>query len=179
MRLSAAVLATALTSGNAFQVAPTLRGNHGASRSVRPLMSVDPSKVLRRAEFWEPESCTVLDVVNVLGRWETSSEWATRDQFAVVEKARAENMAQGASVERFEYAKRNNLGERVALVLNAPKLPFKDEKLAASVGKTVEEMNALPVNKVAAKVLSASQSLQLTGLSVCCHEFVYHTSPGR
>ena len=33
--------------------------------------------------------------------------------------------------------------------------------------------------KVAAKVLSASQSLQLTGLSVCCHEFVYHTSPGR
>lgn len=117
------------------------------------MMSADPDKVLRRAEFWEPQTCTLLELINVLGRWESSTEWATRTEFAVVDKARDENMAQGASVKRFEYAQRNSLGERVALNLNAPKLQFKDEKLAASVGKTVEEMNAMPVSKIASDVL--------------------------
>ena len=129
------------------------------------MMSADPDKVLRRAEFWEPETCTLLELINVLGRWESSTEWATRTEFAVVDKARDENMAQGASVKRFEYAQRNSLGERVALNLNAPKLQFKDEKLAASVGKTVEEMNALPrPSKYACNVVYDALAQSKSGL---------------
>ena len=95
----------------------------------------------------------MLELVNVLGRFETSSQWKERTEFAVVAKAREETMAQGASVERFDYAQRNGLVERVALNLNCKKLPFTNEKLAASVGKTVEEMNAMPVSTVATEVV--------------------------
>ena len=72
-----------------------------------PAPGVELDKVYRRAEFWEPESTTLLEIVNVLGRWQKADQWADRTEFAVVESARAENMRQGASVERFDYAKRN------------------------------------------------------------------------
>ena len=123
-------------------------------RAAAPMMSaVDVDKVYRRAEFWEDETATLLDIVNVLGRWEQANEWSDRTKFAVVDSLRTENMAQGASVERFDYAKRNGYVERVALVQNAPELPFRDERLAAWVGKTVEEMNSLPVSKVATSIV--------------------------
>ena len=116
-------------------------------------MSADLNRVFRKAEFWEDDECTLLDIVNVLGRWDKASEWSSRSEFSVVEVARKENMAQGASVDRFEFAQRNGQVERVALQQNAPKLPFKNAKLASWAGKTVEEMDALPVNKVATAVV--------------------------
>ena len=61
-------------------------------------------RVFRRAEFWEPETCTMLEIANVLGRWESASEWAERTQFSVVDNQRAESMAQGATKQRFEMA---------------------------------------------------------------------------
>ena len=123
-------------------------------KAISPIMSaVDVNKVYRRAEFWEEETCTLLDIVNVLGRWETASDWSDRTKFSVVDSARKENMAQGASVERFEYAKRNGYVERVALEQNVPELSFTNERLASWVGKTVDEMNALPVSKVATSVV--------------------------
>ena len=120
-------------------------------RTPAPSMSatVDADKTYRTAQFWEEDSATLLDIANVLGRWETASEWANRTEFSVVQVAREENMAQSGSLERHEYARRNKLAERIALMQNGPKLPFKNERLAASLGKTVEEMNALPVNDVA------------------------------
>ena len=123
-------------------------------RTIAPAMvDVDVDKVFRRAEFWEEETATLLEVVNVLGRCDKCSEWLERTEFAVVEKAREESMRQGASVERYDYARRNGLVERVALSMNANKLPFKNEKLAASVGKTVEEMNEMPVSPVACEIV--------------------------
>jgi hypothetical protein len=62
-------------------------------------------------------------------------------------------MAQGASLERYEYAQRNGLAERVALSQNVPKMPFKNEKLAATFGKSVAEMDAMPVNSAALAVI--------------------------
>jgi len=82
----------------------------------------------------------------VIGRWESCSEWLERTRFAVVEDARKENMVQGASVERYDYARRNGLVERLAMVQNVPQLPFRDERLAAWAGKSVREMNAMPVS---------------------------------
>ena len=46
-------------------------------RAAAPMMSaVDVDKVYRRAEFWEDETATLLDIVNVLGRWEQANEWS-------------------------------------------------------------------------------------------------------
>lgn len=113
----------------------------------------DLDKVFQRAEFWEDGECTLLDIVNVLGRWDSASEWAERTEFAVVESLRQENMAQGASVERHEYARRNGYVERIALQQNAQKLPFKNVGLAAWAGKSVAEMDAMPVTKVATDIV--------------------------
>jgi len=119
-------------------------------RAPTPAMSVaDAGKTFRPAQFWEDETATLLDIANVMGRWESSSEWTERSEFSVVQVTRDENMAQAASLERFEYAQRNKLAERVALLQNVPKLPFTNEKLAASFGKSVEEMNAMPVSQAA------------------------------
>ena len=132
--------------------------------SLSPAPGVDLSKVYRRAEFWEEETCTLLDIVNVLGRWDKCSEWSERTEFSVVEAARVENMAQGASVERFEYAKRNGYVERVAMVQNVPKLPFKNAELAAWAGKTVEEMDAMAVNSVATSIVFDALAQSKSGL---------------
>jgi len=117
------------------------------------MSAVDASKVYRTAQFWEEDSATLLDLANVLGRWETASEWADRTEFSVVQVAREENMSQSASIERHDYARRNKLAERVALMQNGGKLPFKDEKLAASFGKTVDDFNAMPVNDIALGII--------------------------
>jgi len=120
-------------------------------RAPAPAMSADPEKVYRRAEFWEPERCTLLDVANVLGRWEAAAQWGVRTQFSIVAKdaVREGSMAQGATKERYEMARRNNAVERVALVQNINKLPFKNDKLAASFGKTAKDFQKMPLNPAA------------------------------
>lgn len=124
------------------------------SRAPAPIMLAnDPAKTLKRAEFWEEDTCTLLDVANVLGRFESSDEWALRRQFAAAQSRRSEDMAQGATIERFEFAQRNKLVERVAFQQNIPQLKFKDAKVAASFGKSVKEFNAMPVDKVALDVV--------------------------
>ena len=115
-------------------------------------------------QFWEEETATVEEIANVLGRWESCTEWADRVEFSVVTKAREEQMAQGSTVERHDYARRNGLVERVALAQNAPKLPFTNAKLAASFGKTVEEFDAMPVSQTAVNIVYDSLAQSKTGL---------------
>jgi hypothetical protein len=50
-------------------------------------------------------------------------------------------------------ARRLGMVERVALVQNAPRLPFTNERLAASFGKTAAEFDAMPVSKAASNVV--------------------------
>jgi hypothetical protein len=116
-------------------------------------MMSDPGKSFRRAEFWDGEQCTLLDIANVLGRWESAGEWAERMQFSLYKSRRVENAAQGATLERYEYAQRNNLVERVAMQQNVPKLPFRDTQLAASFGKSTEDFEAIPVSLAAVDVV--------------------------
>ena len=117
------------------------------------MSAADTAKTFRSAQFWEEDTATLLDIVNVLGRWESCNEWAERTEFSVVTVTRDETMAQGATLERYAYAQRVGAAERVALLQNAPKLPFRDESLAASVGRTVEQMNAMPVSAAAAGIV--------------------------
>ncbi|KAL3905789.1 MAG: hypothetical protein SGPRY_010791 [Prymnesium sp.] len=116
-------------------------------------MAMDASKVYRRAQFWERESCTLLDICNVLGRWDSVTEWAQRTAFAAPAARRVDSMALGATLERYEYAQRNGLVERVAMQQNVGKLPFKNAKLAAAFGKSVAEFNAIPVSSTAVDVV--------------------------
>mmetsp|Transcript_23071 Transcript_23071/g.72504 ORF Transcript_23071/g.72504 Transcript_23071/m.72504 type:complete len:167 (-) Transcript_23071:694-1194(-) len=117
------------------------------------MSAVDLEKRFKRAEFWEAGDASLLELINVIGRWESCSEWLERTRFAVVEDARKENMVQGASVERYDYARRNGLVERLAMVQNVPQLPFRDERLAAWAGKSVREMNAMPVSRAAVEIV--------------------------
>jgi len=116
-------------------------------------MQARSDKVFRRAEFWEGEECTLLEIVNVLGRWEVAEEWAERTEFSVVQDTRVENMAQGATKERYEMARRNGLVERLALIQNAPKMPFTNAPLAAAYGKQVADFQAMPVSKASVNVV--------------------------
>lgn len=117
------------------------------------LLAADPEKVYRRAEFWAPDSCTLLELANVLGRWESSSEWSERTEFALAQARRDEDMAQGATKERYDYAQRNGLVERVALQQNVPKLPFTNAPLAAALGRSVADFEEMPVRPAAVDVL--------------------------
>ena len=112
----------------------------------------------RRAEFWD--GCgptTLLDIANVLGRWETCDEWSTRTEFTEVENASEMTEAQGGTRKRYEMAQNLGQVERIALVQNCAKLPFRDEALAASCGLTVADMNELPVNNIAVNVVLSSE----------------------
>merc|ERR1719253_818307 len=62
-------------------------------------------------------------------------------------------MDQSLTRKRHEMALRMGCAERAALFQNAPKLPFKDAALAASVGLTVEDFQTLPVTQSACNVL--------------------------
>merc|ERR1712032_1636285 len=57
------------------------------------------------------------------------------------------------TLQRYEMAQRMKTVERVALIQNCAELPFTNEKLAASVGRTVDDFNALPVTRAAIEVV--------------------------
>ena len=121
-------------------------------------MSVDTSKVFKRAEFWDGGDATILDIINVLGRFEEASQFGTRTEFAEVKNYRLEDEAQGATLQRYEMAQRMKVVERIALLQNCPKMPFTNAPLAASVGKSVDEFNAMKV--VVEDLKNKNQSLQ-------------------
>ena len=111
--------------------------------------------VWRRAAFWEPGKASLLEIVNILGRFESSSEWLKRTSFLELDKkeARAEDERNGYTLKRHEMALRMGCAERAALIQNAPNLPFTNAALAASVGLEVADFEGLPVRKMACEVL--------------------------
>ena len=146
-----------------------------------PAAGVDLDKVYRRAEFWEKDSTTLLEIVNVLGRWQKAEQWCERTEFAVVESACRENMRQGASVERFDYAKRNGYVERVALVQK-----FIDgtlRPLGSQTGIPLADLQNASLGMMQAPMRAAYSSGPLTSsplfLSaiVCVHQMAL--DPGR
>jgi len=125
------------------------------------LLEKSPDKsmadVWRRAAFWENETATMLEIVNVLGRYGSCSEWIERTQFVDLEAEgitnKVEDERQGLSKERHEMALRLKCGERAALFQNVPNMPFTNAKLAESVGLTVDDFQGLPVTRAACEIL--------------------------
>merc|ERR1712106_1104035 len=114
-------------------------------------------EVWRRAAFWENETATLLEIVNVLGRYESCSERTARSLFVDLDAegvtSRSEDPRQGLTRERHSMALRLKCGERAALWQNVPNKPFTNAALAKSVGLTVEDLNSLPVTRAACEVL--------------------------
>jgi len=109
----------------------------------------------RRGEFWNEETCTLYEVINVLGRMGPATEWGPRDFFVDVDAkmARKEIEDNSWTLKRYEMAQRMGTVERVSLQINAPGLPFTNAALAASVGKTIEDFEAVPVSRAAVNVV--------------------------
>lgn len=138
----------------AFRAVHSPRAQRPSLRSRACVMAVEgEDTIFRRAEFWAGDTCTLLEIANVMGRWEDASEWAERKEFAIVDARRKEDMAQAASLERYEMAQRMGVVERVALQQNVGGLPFRNEALAAAFGRTTEDFEAMPVSKVAIDVV--------------------------
>ena len=117
------------------------------------MIAPDPNRVFRRAEFWRPEQCTLLEIANVLGRWKSASEWAERTEFSVVQSKRKDSLAQAATKQRYDMAQRMGVVERVALQQNVRKLPFTNAQLAASFGKSIEEFENMPISSAAVDIV--------------------------
>jgi hypothetical protein len=130
------------------------------------LLAANPDLAIgfRRAEFWSNQTTTLLEVINVLGRFESCAEWRERSVFSVVENTRVEDEAQGETRERHDMAVRMKCSERVALYQNCPNLPFTNAKLAASVGLTVEDFAGLEVTKASCNVVYDALAESRSGL---------------
>ena len=123
------------------------------TRAAPDLLNVAAaSKTFRRAEFWSPGSASLLDVVNVLGRWETVDEWKDRTIFSVPE-SRDNSILNGATEERFRMAQKLGVVERVALLQNVKDLPFKNAALAKSLGLDVADFETLAINADAVNIV--------------------------
>ena len=101
--------------------------------------SGDLDRTFGRCEPWAPERATLLDVINVIGRFEDSSSWSKRYEFAVIEDEAAATTDQAATAKRRDFADKFDQVERIAFVTNVPALPFADAALASSVGLAVED----------------------------------------
>lgn len=122
--------------------------------------------VWRRSAFWENETASLLEIVNVLGRWERCSEWKDRTIFIDETDLRAkdEDERQALTTGRHQMALRLGCGERSAMFQNVPNLPFTNAKIAASVGLTVDDFQALPVTRAACNVLFDGLAESRSGL---------------
>jgi len=114
--------------------------------------------VFRRAEFWSNGTATVFEVINVLGRFESANEWGAREFFIDVppQLARKEIEDNSWTEKRYAMAQRMGTVERVAMqhnMVDLEKLPFTNAKLAASVGRTVEDFETVPISRVAVDVV--------------------------
>lgn len=118
---------------------------------------------LSRAEFWTNETATVLEVINVIGRWQSHTDIRERNEFTA-ESYRAEDLRQSGTEKRYKMAQKMKCTERYGLMCNAPKRPFTDEKLAASVGLTCADFNELPVSMAACNIAYDALAESRTGL---------------
>ena len=115
--------------------------------ALSPRLSGETSRRFGRCEPWAPEKATLLEVINVIGRFEDSAAWSTRETYAVVDDKASSTPEQAATESRGEFAKKFDQVERVAFIENVPRLPFTDDVLARSVGKMPEYFAAAEVER--------------------------------
>ena len=116
-----------------------------ALRHRRTAVRLSADQSFGRCEPWAPERATLLEVVNVVGRFEDSSAWAERTEVVVLEDDKVSSTEQAATAKRRAMAQKNDQVEKLAFVTNVPGLPFTDERMAAAVGRSVADFASMPV----------------------------------
>ena len=111
----------------------------GPRTPLAPRMMADPSRTFGRCEPWASERATARQIVGVVGRFADSASWRDRSSFATVDDASADTPLQAETENRYAVAKKLGQVERVAFLQNVRKLRFDDQRLAASVGATVDD----------------------------------------
>jgi hypothetical protein len=120
--------------------------------------------------------CTARQVVNVLGRWSESREWDSgsigrlldevlagecnfddytqqRAGLALAGDVNGVPSTAAATPRRRAFCQRNNLVQRYIFAANVGALPFRSAALASSVGATLAELSAEPVDPLAIDVV--------------------------
>ena len=121
------------------------------------------TKVVKRAEFWTNESATVLEIVNIIGRWNSHLDFKERSVFTE-ESYKDESLSQGATEKRHQMALKLGVTERIGLQQNIPNRPFTNEKLAASFGMTCADFEDIPVTVDACNVAYDALAESRSGL---------------
>ena len=144
-----------------------------ASRGGSIMMAVEPSvDFARGSDLLElGDRVTARQIANILGRWETHTDWDTigragklddlssgdfyEEDLEVVKTdySKGEAYYLARRPQRRAFCKKRNLVQRWVHAENVGSLPFTSETLAASVGATVEELNAEPVDDLAAQTV--------------------------
>jgi len=119
---------------------------------------------------------TAREVVNVLGRWETYKQWEAVGQLAEFDRlfdadgtplkplGVADSSDPRITPQRRGFCLRRGLVQRYWLGENVGRLPFYCKALAASVGCTVAELNAEPINPQAVEVVFDGLSQSRSGI---------------
>eukprot|EP00966_Prymnesium_polylepis_P262655 6066922-Prymnesium_polylepis.1 len=164
---------------------------HGLARAPAITMTVERTFCRASDLLQAGDRALAVDVVNVLGRWRTHAEWDTIGELVAMDKLfdrdgipkrklepwsemvdgrrmmglTAEeklSVSPARSPNRRAWCKRNRQAQRWWHNENVRLLRFSSPRLAASVGKTAAEMNAMEVDPLAANVvfdaLARSQS---------------------
>ena len=132
------------------------------------MSAADLGQSFRRAEVWSSDTATLTDVINVVGRWESCSAWRERTEFREdVDEGKLlffEDPVQPYTRKKYDMSVRLGSASRVALLQNINALPFTNERLAASVGKSAAEFNAAPVSEAAVNVVFDALAESKNGL---------------
>lgn len=130
------------------------------------LLAANPALAtsFKRATFWTNGSASVLEVINVIGRFEKCVEFRERTQFAEVENSRADDARNAETRKRYDMATNMKCAERAALYINIGDRPFTNAALAKSVGLTVEDFEHLEPSKLAANVAFDALAESAAGL---------------
>jgi len=136
----------------------------GPRTPLAPRMMADPSRTFGRCEPWASERATARQIVGVVGRFTDSASWRDRSSFATVDDASADTPLQAETENRYAVAKKLGQVERVAFLQNVPTLPFVDERLAASVGATVDDFTSTSIDEATMQIVFDALAQSKTSL---------------
>ena len=136
----------------------------GPRTPLAPRMRAAPSRTFGRCEPWASERATARQIVGVVGRFTDSASWRDRSSFATVDDASADTPLQAETENRYAVAKKLGQVERVAFLQNVPTLPFVDERLAASVGATVDDFTSTSIDEATMQIVFDALAQSKTSL---------------
>tara|TARA_B100000513_G_scaffold188029_1_gene110827 strand:- start:216 stop:1088 length:873 start_codon:yes stop_codon:yes gene_type:complete len=142
--------------------------------ALAPCSSLSPV-TFRRAEsltgLFDRATVTEREIVNVLGRWKTHRDWdvapeldAVPEDAPVLKWSERKKLDPARTPQRRRMLTKMGQVQRYLFVQNVQTLPFKEDKLARSVGASARELNAEPVSELAAEIVFDALSVSKSGI---------------